>query len=272
MIRYCALFLTLFGLVTQATGQQDSTVLSFDRFLNQVQQHHPVAIQASLQEQYGKASLLNARGGFDPKVFADVRQKYFDGTQYYALGGGGLSVPTWFGLEFKGGYEQNQGVYLNPEQTTPRAGLWYLGLSVPLGQGLLMDDRRAQLKQAKTFGQITLAEQQLMLNKLQLEAGKVYWDWFVSFHTLKVYREALQLAQLRFDAVREGALLGDRPSIDTVEAGIQVQNRQLVYQQALLMWSNSSALLESFLWGDGVIPLELDSTTIPNPSKDLFKG
>ncbi len=263
MRKYILFLLSAMVIAFSSNASQDSIILSYESFSRQVQQHHPVAVQANLQQLYGEASLLTAKGGFDPKLFAEVRQKYFDGDQYYHLGGGGLMVPTWFGVELKGGYEQNQGVYLNPEQNTPNAGLWYLGISVPLGQGLLIDERRTQLKQAQTFGQITQVEQQLMLNELQWSSGKVYWDWFARFHTLKVYQEALDLARDRYEAIRQGVLFGDRPPIDTIEAGIQVQNRQLVWQEARLQWNNASAFLESYLWADGVVPLELGPRTVP---------
>jgi hypothetical protein len=56
---------------------------------------------------------------------------------------------------------------------------------------------------------------------------------------------------------------GDRPFIDTVEAGIQVQNRKLNLQQAQLEYQNARALLSVYLWFDGAVPLELEETTTP---------
>jgi hypothetical protein len=39
--------------------------------------------------------------------------------------------------------------YLNPENTVPNAGLTSLGISVPLGQGLFINQRMADLRKAK---------------------------------------------------------------------------------------------------------------------------
>jgi len=244
-------------------GQNDTTVLSFEAYMAIVREHHPMAMQANLQLKKGSAQLLNARGGFDPKVFTDFAQKNFKGKEYYGLLNGGVKVPTWFGLELQAGYEQNDGVFLNPEDNTPIAGLWHAGISVPIGQGLFIDQRRAELAQAKIYVQSTEAERQLLFNELLYMAGKAYWNWFMAYSTQQVYREAVALSQQRLDAVKQGVLFGDRPAIDTLEAGIQVQNRQLGLQQAQLDYANTTALISVYLWLEGMIPLEMEEGTVP---------
>lgn len=254
--------MVLFSSVAMAqTGEK--SVLSFEDFNAIVSQHHPMAVQAGLIKQKGDATVQMARGGFDPKVGTDISQKYFRGDQYYSLIDAGLKVPTWFGIEAYAGYEQNGGLYLNPENNTSGGGLVYAGLSLPVGRGLFMDERRAQLRRAQIYQKSTVVEQRLMMNELLYEAGKAYWDWFEKYHVLKVYEEALQLAQFRFNAVKQESALGDKPAIDTLEAGIQLQTRQLSLQQAQLDFKNASAMLGIFLWQNGQIPLELEETTVP---------
>lgn len=238
-------------------------VLTFDDFMERVISHHPVSKQAALQVTKGEATLRSSRGAFDPKISTDFNQKYFDGSQYYSLGNAGLKIPTWLGIEFQAGYEQNQGIYLNPEHNTPDAGLVYAGLSLPIGQGLFIDKRRAELEKAKKFQEITKLEQQIMLNQLLYESGKIYWDWFMAYSQMKVYEEALQLAEERYLAIKKGAALGDVPPIDTLEAGIQLQNRKLSLQQAQLQFLNTSEMLSLYLWIDGIVPVETTENTIP---------
>jgi len=240
-----------------------TTVLSYDKFIDIVKTNHPVSKQAALQSSKGKASLQSSRGGFDPKVFTDIGQKYYEGAQYYSLANAGLKIPTWMGIELQAGYEQNQGLYLNPENTTPTDGLMYAGISVPVGQGLFIDKRRAELEKAKKFQEITELEQKIMLNELLYESGKAYWDWFIAHGKLQVFEEAYELAKERYLAVKRGAALGDLPSIDTLEAGIQLQNRDLGLQQAHLDFKNTSEILSMYLWVDGVVPLEISDGTIP---------
>lgn len=239
------------------------SVLSYDDYAAIVRQHHPMAVQAELIRKKGDATVQMARGGFDPKVGTDISQKYFKGDQYYSLIDAGLKVPTWFGIEAYAGYEQNGGVYLNPENSTSGGGLVYAGVSLPVGRGLFIDERRAELRSAQIYQKSTMVEQRLMLNELLYKAGKAYWDWFEKYQVLKVYEEAIELAQFRLEAVKQEVALGDKPAIDTLEAGIQLQNRQLALQQAQLEFKNASAMLSVFLWQDGQIPLELETTTVP---------
>jgi len=248
----------------RTTGNIDSTqVLTFESYMDIVRNHHPVAIQAALQVELGEANLRSSRGGFDPKLVSDIAQKYYDGTQYYSMVNAGLKIPTWFGIEFQAGYEQNQGAYLNPENNTPTAGLMYAGISVPVGQGLFLDKRRAELLKAQQYQQISELEQKIMLNELLYESGKAYWDWFNTYNTLKVFEEAFELAEERYLAVKRGAQLGDLPPIDTLEVGIQLQNRSLNLQQAQLDYINASEMLSLFLWVEGVVPMETSEQTIP---------
>jgi outer membrane protein TolC len=175
-----------------------------------------------------------------------------------------LEIPTWFGLEVNTGYEQTRGVFLNPERNTPGSGLVYAGVGLNVGQGLFIDERRAQLRQAQIFRESTEAMRISMYNELLYEAGKAYWDWFMSYHVLRVFENAIELAEQRVDFVRRSAGFGDRASIDTLEAGIQLQKRQLSLQQSQLDYANNSARLSIFLWRDGEIPLEIDEGIRPS--------
>ena len=135
------------------------TTFSDKQFFEIVLKNHPLAKQAQLQTQFGEKEILNAQGGFDPKIFTHTLQKNFNSTSYYNLIHSGLKIPTWYGLEFKGGFESNQGAFLNPEEKTPSSGLVYAGASVNLGKGLFIDQRRAELFKAKVYYQSTFFEQ-----------------------------------------------------------------------------------------------------------------
>lgn len=260
--RFQIVFVLLFSFAG-AVAQELNSILTYEEFNEIVKQHHPMAVQSDLIKQKGDATVQMARGGFDPKIGTDVSQKQFNGDQYYSLIDAGLKVPTWFGIEAYAGYEQNGGVYLNPENYTSGGGLVYAGLSLPVGRGLFIDERRAALRSAQIYQKSTKVEQRLMMNELLYEAGKAYWKWFEKYQAFQVYQEALELAQFRFNAVKQEAEAGDKPAIDTLEAGIQVQNRQLALQQSELEFKNASAMLGIFLWQNGQIPLELEETTIP---------
>ncbi|MGK7392374.1 MAG: TolC family protein [Candidatus Cyclobacteriaceae bacterium M2_1C_046] len=265
------LLLTIFIILPlSSSAQEDSlNILSYRTFMERVDNHHPLAYQANLQLIRGEATVQRARGAFDPMLFTDFAEKFFNNKEYYSRIDGGLKIPTWFGMELQSGYEQNEGIFLDPENTTPGGGLWYAGISFPIGQGLFIDKRRAELRKAQLFEEISEAERQLMLNDLLYDAGRAYWEWFNAYHIMNVYEEAYALAEQRFFAVKRGAALGDRPSIDTLEASIQVQDRLLNLQEAQLDFNNATALLSIYLWEEGFFPLEVESGTLPMPLESV---
>ena len=260
-----AAFLLVFIWTTSFSQSVELKTLTDTEYMERVLMHHPLAKQADLRIAQGNAYVMKARGSFDPKLGADLNQKYFDDKPYYSLLDAGLKVPTWFGLQFQGGYESNRGQFLNPENSDPTDGLVYAGVALPLGQGLFIDERRAMLRQAQVYQESTEVQRQAMINELLYEAASAYWNWFASYNIMLVYEEGLELATTRFIAVKRSAVLGDVPTIDTLESGIQVQNRQLMLQQSQLDFANATALLETYLWEDGTIPLEIDENTVaPN--------
>ncbi|MCG8577206.1 MAG: TolC family protein [Flavobacteriales bacterium] len=263
-MRKLTLFFSLWFSIS-VWGQTDSTTsyLSFDQCMKLVTENHPLVTKADIQLLYGDAAVLKAKGEFDPKLSTNVYQKYFDDKKYYSLLDGGLKVPTWFGPEFKMGYESNEGVFLNDQNTLPTGGLLYAGISVPIGEGLIMNQRRAELKKAKLYRESTGMKQQLMLNELMLEAGIAYWSWYNTYRQLQIDQNAVNTAKDRFEAVQQSALFGDKPSIDTVEAGIQLKSRIVQLQESEMRFRNATQLLSVHLWSPEAIPLEISENTIP---------
>lgn len=244
-------------------GQDSTKILTYDQYIAIVKEHHPLVKNAELRALSGQYQLKYAKGGFDAKIFSDIDQKYFDDKRYYSLMNSGLKVPAWFGVEVKAGYEHNIGEFVNNENRLPQAGLWYAGISVPVGQGLLIDERRVELKKARLNEAMTQQEQVILLNELIFEAGKAYWKWFQAYNNLLVFQNGRDLAQDRFNAVLREAQSGNRPYIDTLEAGIQLQNRRLSLQEAELQFKNTGLKLTVYLWAEGFIPLEIEETTTP---------
>ncbi|MEZ4923552.1 MAG: TolC family protein [Crocinitomicaceae bacterium] len=257
LIIYILMF--LFGLTGFA---QDSlnNVLTYEEYMRIVKTHHPVARQANILVESSGAYLNKAQGAFDPTLSGSANQKYFKDQQYYSMLNGQLKIPTWFGVSFHGGYDLNNGIYLNPERNLPDDGLWYAGINVSLGKGLIIDERRAQYKKAKIYQEASIQEQILLLNDLQLNASIAYWEWFKASTKVVIYEEAVDNAQERFENVKQSAILGDKPFIDTLEAYIQLQNRLIKLLDAELEKMNSQSYMEIFLWQDGFVPVEIESS------------
>ena len=110
------------------------------------------------------------------------------------------------------------------------------------------------------------------MNDLFFKAVKQYWKWVEEWNRYEVFDEALDLAQQRFEAVRESFELGDIPAIDTLEAFIQVQNRELNRDQALLAYQNRTLELSNFLWFENNTPLEITDEIRPPSWNELVPG
>lgn len=251
------LFLPFFGF-------NQEVVFTYEEFVKVVRLHHPIAYQSKLQVEKGTAYLIKAKGGFDPKLDAGLDQKYFKGNIYFSNLNSKLKVPTWFGITAQAGYENNEGLYLNPQFNSPNNGLFNAGLSITLGKGLFIDERRAELKQAKIYLNSSTLEQKIILNRLVFNASVTYWKWKSSYLKLQIYKEAIANAEVRLEGVKKSVGLGDKPAIDIVEAKIILQNRQLNYYQAEFDFNNMRQKMNVYLWQAGFIPLELDSLAIPN--------
>lgn len=237
-------------------------ILTSEAFLQQVRTQHPAARQANLLSEQARAALLSARGGFDPKLYGDWERKSFDGKNYFNIGEGGLKLPTWFGIEGKLGYNYASGVFLNPENNLPADGQAVLGLTMPLLQGLVIDERRANLFQAKILRQANEAEQRSIRNDLLLDAAKAYWNWALANAWLQTYEQAVQVARVRLDGLRESFEVGDKPAIDTLEALIQVQDRSLQRNDARLVYRNAMLDLQNFFW-ENDLPVPFDTMQRP---------
>jgi outer membrane protein TolC len=250
---------------SSALSQDSLQVLGLSDFLNIVREFHPLGKQANLRVEYGEQNLKANKGAFDPYLYGDINQKYFDEKQYYDLINVGMKIPTWFGIELDAGIEQTDGEFLNPQRSTPTNGLVYGGISIPIGRDLFIDQRRADLRKAQIYQQITATEQRILLNDLFKQAITAYLEWIGSAQKLSIFNEGLQLAEVRYRAVTQAAIVGEDPIIDTVEAFIQYQNRYIAMQDAQLTYDNARAQIEVFLWNKDGIPLELSSRISPPP-------
>ena len=263
--KYTNLLASLMLLCLCANAQSTSyKTLSVGEFMNAVKLYHPVAKQSNLITAQAREELNIARGGWDPLIYSDYNNKTYNGTNYYSYFENSIKIPTWYGVEVKAGYDFVYGSKLNPESVLPDDGLGYLGLSVALGKNLVLDKRRALLKQAQIFK--TASEQQriIILNDLLLEAVATYYDWSYSYYELEIYKAALTNATQRFEATKKLVEFGDRPTIDTTEAFTQVQTRQLQLNDAQLKFNNKSLELGVFLWLENDVPRPIDTTIIPS--------
>ncbi|HSF53785.1 MAG TPA: TolC family protein [Algoriphagus sp.] len=265
--------LTLFFLMVAlsiSAKAQDTLRLSYEEYMEWVRLYHPVSAQADLNLRMGQMEVRQARGGFDPLIYGNLDKKDYKETTYYDKREAGVSIPTWMGVELNGAFEQNSGYYLNPESTVPSGGLLSAGASVNLGQGLILDERRAALRQAQIYQQSSEVERTRLLNELNLGATDMYWRWALAYENLNVLKEGVELALFRFNSVKTSFEQGDFAAIDTVEAFSQLLNRQYRLQTAENTYFATTQELNTYLWDESGNPMLLDNGIVPEGLFDEF--
>jgi outer membrane protein TolC len=257
-------------LISSYSFAQSQEVLNYPEFMNWVRSNHPLTKQADLYLELGQQELRRARGGFDPFIYGDVNEKEYNSIRYYNRTEGGISIPTMAGIEFNGFYEQNSGVYLNPESNVPQQGLLGAGAVFNLGQGLFIDSRRAALRKAQLYVESSSVERIQMLNNLFVEANRAYWNWAAFYKNREVLEEGVRLAEIRLEGIKDSYILGDLPAIDTVEAYTQVLNRKYRLEAVNFDYYNALQQLNVFLWDDSEKPFYLSETIVPQDINEEF--
>lgn len=261
--------LVLIGTTVYGQSKSESTLpvnlkeMSYNEYLGFVKKYHPLVKNANLEISKAQANLMMARGGFDPKLELDYNKKQFQGTEYYSIINSSFKIPTWYGIDIKAGFEENDGYYLNPQNKTPSNGLTSLGISVPLGQGLLINQRMADLKKAKIQVKLSQAEQKLEAIAILYNASVAYFNWKKNYEEYLLYEDYNVNAQNRYKGIESLIKEGDKPAIDSIEAGIVVKNRLLSLEDSKLKLTKAKLELSNFLWLENNIPLELAEVIIP---------
>jgi len=244
-------------------GQNNPTEFTYNEFLGYVKKYHPLVKQADLKLNEAQANLMQARGAFDPKIEVDFNEKQFKNSEYYSILNSSFKIPTWYGIELKAGFDNAEGIYVNPENTLPNSGLTSFGISVPVGQGLFINQRMADIRKAKIAQNLNAAERKLQAIEVLHEASVSYINWKRAFEEVKLYENYLVNASNRYKGIEKLITEGDKPAIDSIEAGIVVKTRLLNLEDAKLKLIKSKLELSNYLWLEDNVPLELKDDLIP---------
>lgn len=227
-----------------------STPYSFAHFSAQVRANHPVAQQARLLSAQAGSAVTEAWGAFEPKLSLSIAQKTYKSQSYFSYVDAALKIPTPIGSDIKIGFERASGIRMSPDRYTPTNGLLSLGVSLPLGQRLITDERRTALSLARAAREIANADQRAIINKLLLDAAKTYGAWYSASRRFEIATEGVRLATFRADAVLLRVRAGDSPAIDTLEATLEVQRRQVTRAESDNELRTATLVAASFLWDD----------------------
>lgn len=232
-----------------------------EEFIAAIKKYHPVAKQAALDVRIAEAEVTSSHGYFDPVLSMDNARKELDGINYYNQTQTEIKIPTWYGIDLYTGKESIAGGRINPEDT--KGSLTYLGFSLPLLQNLVIDKRRAALKQAKIFRDLSEVQRRIFVNDLLLEAIKTYWDWWEQYHLNQLMQSSLQNAEKRLIMVKTAYLLGDRPAIDTLEAFTQIQLFAIRQNETFTALVKANLKLSTFLWTENQSQYDVPTDVVP---------
>ena len=246
---------------------------TLENFYEVILKYHPVAKQTFLLSDVARQEIRLARGSFDPKLETQFLLKHYNKTEYYRLFDGSIKVPTRSPITPTIGLQRNKGEYVNPENYISddyNYKQMYAGISLPLGQGLMTDERRTMLKQAHLFSDMVEAEQVKVINKLLLDAAKDYWQWYYSYYNFRLAGNTAAIAEQIFRRTKANFEGGEAAPIDTVQSSITFLESMVNRQEAFTEWKNNSLKISTYLWDSLMNPVDLSAQHVPVNESELI--
>jgi outer membrane protein TolC len=243
--------------------------LNYSNFINNVLANNPLAQSANNVSKIAKFQYNAMRGNYDPQIKGSHENKTFIGKNYYSIINAEVTQPIFTSQSIKLGYDYGIGNNINPELQTSVNGLPYFGMEASLLQGLLFDKRRANVLKAKYYVSYANSDRDAQLNELLFESSLSYFDWIYFVKQRSINSYFLSLAQQRFQGLEQLVNLGERPSVDTIEASLFIQSRMLEIQQSEIEIQKQTNQIASFNW-ESSNPSQLNIQFISDDSLESY--
>ena len=229
--------------------------LTESNFIQQVIRNHPAIRAAELGIALGEAEIQAADGQFDPRLGLGFERKFFSDKLYFNKSTAKISQPiSPLGIDLSGGFEYNNGVNLNPENSSGTAGVGFIGIDIPLISGLLTDQRRTRV----ALSRIILEEEKQKFrgskNDILLDALERYWGWIIEYRKLEVLTEVTANNLQVLNGIKNGFLVGELAAIDTLEANIQYQRLSILLNNQQVIVNLRLNQLRNFIWEESLLP------------------
>lgn len=243
-------------------------ILSFEEFCGIIKKYHPIVQRSYRQIDIARNENKIANAAFIPKFELQTGQKKLV-QPYYNLLNANFKIPTWYGIDFKLQYERNIGTYVDPEHLTSEEGLFTMGISVPLVDGLIQNENRTRTLQSKIAIQSAENDVIITLNQLMMEAVNAYWEWTYQYYNWQLAKKLYQKAEERHRNVRLMFVKGDRSASDTLETFASLQDRSMLVLESKKKYMLSLWALNTFLWLDNQ-PYPLSVNVMPDSVKTVL--
>jgi outer membrane protein TolC len=250
-------------IITNKALSQNPVKLSYLEYLGNVVENNPISKRAVNIQKYGEYQFKAAKGNYDPLISGGYENKFYGGSNYYSILNSEIKQPIFTSQFLKFGYDYGIGSNVNPELKTSTYGLPYLGVEVGLLQGLMIDSRRASYLKSKEYINYYSAESKIQLNSLLFESSQRYFDWLFALKQVSLTRYFFQLAQQRLTGVEALANIGEEAAVDTIEAAIFLQSRQLDFQSSSLENQKIMNDLASYNWqNNGIAEIQANYESV----------
>lgn len=247
--------------IAEVTAQQATKILTLADFIQQTKSNHPLAKIADIQVDKANANILMAKGAFDPTIQYAADRKTFNDKNYFYYNDASLKVPLPIG-DIKTGIENNGGQFITTEVTKGQSS--YAGIEIPLAKGLLIDNRRATLQQAKIALNFDNAQKQILINNLLLDAYEAYYQWAAAYELFTIFNNYAINSNDRLQLVKSQYINGDKPLMDTIEAYAQYQSFIIQKNDAFIKLKSAQYQINNFLWSPQQTPINLLNDVVPD--------
>lgn len=246
------IILFLFSLPTSALALTQEDVVSSSL------KHFPKVIESFQQLEMEKHKTKSLRGTFDGSIKgeSDARTSGFYDGDIYKLS---LEKPMPFlNSKVYGGVRQGFGefpVYEGKSETLDR-GEQFFGVSMSLLRNSLIDMNRYNIRyQEQNQKQSEININSVKLN-VQTMALKAYWAWYVKGHELNVYKDILDIAEVRMKQIKRRIRAGDLARIYATENNQYILARKAQLTQINMEFKEASFYLSLFYRDKKGLPIE----------------
>ena len=260
--------ITLVSFLASTTVYANDT-LSLEAYLEVVLDNHPLIRKANLYDDITEAYALKGKGALDPKLSSDYNRKDFDNKDYYTVWNSEAKIPTVLPVDLAVGYERNDGVFLNDQNSVPSQGLVYGTINLSILRGLLFDDQRYNIRLAEVQGIKSQIEKEIVTREIIYQAINAYLDWAKSQEELDINQDYLQLVRERHLNVVDLFENGASPAIDTIESRLNINSANKLFISSRDKLVKSVQNVSLFIWDAEANPLQLNVDIKPSNFRDV---
>lgn len=244
--------------------------IGLQQVVDAIYQSFPLLQIAFFDRNIAQGENLSAQGEFDFKLKADSANtpEGFYQTYRNAVG---FDQPLYGGGNVFGGYRIGRGSFepWYQERQTNDGGEFKLGLSVPLLQNRLVDERRAQLWRTAYGRDLVEPEIRAQLLVFVRDGCVAYWEWVGAGQQNRYAQRLLALAEDRDTQLRRQVQEGDIPEAFLTDNQRLIVSRRVKQLDTLRKLQTTAAKLSLYLrMPDGmpfVPPPELLPPGFPEP-------